>query len=101
MSGKGRDTVITNGSHILVHGNFGGHSKAPELGSMAELHKLAVLLDQLRGNYMVFLYLICSTKVVCEDREEVLGKNSKDIVSKLKYYFLPFAKILHSAYRLK
>lgn len=67
---------------------------------MAELCKLTALLDQLRGNYliysMVFLYLICSAKVVCEDREEVLGKNSKDIVLKQNFNITFIcAKILH------
>lgn len=44
--------------------------------------ELTGLLDQLGGSYMVFLYLICSMKVVREDREEVSGKNSKGIVLK-------------------
>lgn len=90
LLGKRGDSVVTNGNHSLVHRNFsGGTAKHLNWGSWLSFTSW-LLLDQLGGNYLVFLYLICSTKIVCEDREEVLGKNSKDIVLKLKYSFLSF-----------
>jgi len=55
LLGKSGDTVITKGNCILVHRKlFRGHSKVPELGSLAELSKLTRLLDQLGGNYVGF-----------------------------------------------
>ena len=71
MLGKRGDTVITKGNRILVHRKlFRGHNKVPELGSMAELSKQTGLLDLLGGNYVVFLYLICSMKNISVKTEK-------------------------------
>lgn len=49
--------------------------------SWTEVHGWASQADCIAwGLLNVFLYLIYSTKVVCEDRQEVLGKTSEDIV---------------------